>query len=36
MFLGFHMYCLSPPLESPPEGSWDCKSCIDTFYGGKK
>lgn len=32
---GFHMYCLSPPLENPPEGSWDCKSCIETFYTKK-
>ncbi|CRK94790.1 CLUMA_CG008284, isoform A [Clunio marinus] len=32
---GFHMYCLSPPLENPPEGSWDCKSCIETFYSKK-
>lgn len=30
------MYCLSPPLENPPEGSWDCKSCIETFYTNKK
>lgn len=33
--LGFHMYCLSPPLENPPEGSWDCKLCIETFYKHK-
>ncbi|XP_070497908.1 zinc finger protein ubi-d4 [Chironomus tepperi] len=32
---GFHMYCLSPPLTQPPEGSWDCKSCIETFYKNK-
>ncbi|KAG5673916.1 hypothetical protein PVAND_003917 [Polypedilum vanderplanki] len=32
---GFHMYCLSPPLNQPPEGSWDCKSCIETFYKNK-
>ncbi|KAK9881516.1 hypothetical protein WA026_016396 [Henosepilachna vigintioctopunctata] len=29
---GYHMYCLSPPLENPPEGSWSCKLCIDLFH----
>ncbi|KAH8265684.1 hypothetical protein KR026_001191 [Drosophila bipectinata] len=29
---GYHMYCLSPPLITPPEGSWSCKLCIDEFH----
>lgn len=24
---GYHMYCLSPPLAEPPEGSWSCHLC---------
>ncbi|XP_003746731.1 zinc finger protein DPF3 [Galendromus occidentalis] len=24
---GYHMYCLSPPLKEPPEGSWSCHLC---------
>ncbi|XP_078592045.1 zinc finger protein DPF3-like isoform X9 [Branchiostoma floridae x Branchiostoma japonicum] len=30
---GYHMYCLSPPLSSPPEGSWICKLCEDERKG---
>ncbi|GJQ77849.1 hypothetical protein Trydic_g16104 [Trypoxylus dichotomus] len=29
---GYHMYCLSPPLTTPPEGSWSCKLCISEFH----
>ncbi|XP_066249951.1 zinc finger protein ubi-d4 A isoform X1 [Euwallacea similis] len=29
---GYHMYCLTPPLENPPEGSWSCKLCIEQFH----
>ncbi|KAF2898828.1 hypothetical protein ILUMI_07346 [Ignelater luminosus] len=29
---GYHMYCLTPPLNTPPEGSWSCKLCIDQFH----
>ncbi|XP_050301368.1 zinc finger protein ubi-d4 B-like isoform X2 [Anthonomus grandis grandis] len=29
---GYHMYCLSPPLENPPEGSWSCRLCIEQFH----
>ncbi|XP_058460114.1 zinc finger protein DPF3 [Malaya genurostris] len=29
---GYHMYCLSPPLISPPEGSWSCKLCTQEFH----
>eukprot|EP01119_Soliformovum_irregulare_P011430 TRINITY_DN2856_c0_g1_i7.p1 TRINITY_DN2856_c0_g1~~TRINITY_DN2856_c0_g1_i7.p1 ORF type:complete len:571 (-),score=124.70 TRINITY_DN2856_c0_g1_i7:66-1778(-) len=25
--LGFHTYCLDPPLEAIPEGSWFCATC---------
>ena len=24
---GYHMYCLDPPMEEPPEGSWICVLC---------
>ena len=24
---GYHMYCLQPPMEEPPEGSWICNLC---------
>ena len=24
---GWHMYCLDPPLEEIPEGSWYCPTC---------
>lgn len=33
---GYHMYCLSPPLTVPPEGSWSCKLCIEEFHSDKK
>ncbi|XP_067007494.2 zinc finger protein ubi-d4 isoform X2 [Anabrus simplex] len=29
---GYHMYCLAPPLTSPPEGSWSCHLCIAEFH----
>ncbi|XP_051165915.1 zinc finger protein ubi-d4 isoform X6 [Leptopilina boulardi] len=29
---GYHMYCLSPPLSSPPEGSWSCSLCLAEFH----
>lgn len=32
---GYHMYCLMPALEQPPEGSWSCKLCTDQFHTGK-
>ncbi|XP_022090948.1 zinc finger protein DPF3-like isoform X2 [Acanthaster planci] len=25
---GYHMYCLKPPMSSPPEGSWICDLCM--------
>ncbi|XP_050312938.1 PHD and RING finger domain-containing protein 1-like [Anthonomus grandis grandis] len=25
--LGFHLYCLTPPLDEVPEGSWYCTQC---------
>lgn len=33
---GYHMYCLSPPLTNPPEGSWSCKLCNEEFHSNKK
>ncbi|EDW72090.1 uncharacterized protein Dwil_GK10624 [Drosophila willistoni] len=32
---GYHMYCLSPPLVTPPEGSWSCKLCMEEFHKHK-
>ncbi|XP_046751650.1 zinc finger protein ubi-d4 A isoform X2 [Diprion similis] len=29
---GYHMYCLAPPLASPPEGSWSCQLCLAEFH----
>uniref|UniRef100_UPI00358EC808 zinc finger protein ubi-d4 n=1 Tax=Myxine glutinosa TaxID=7769 RepID=UPI00358EC808 len=26
---GYHMYCLSPPMSEPPEGSWSCHLCLE-------
>jgi len=28
---GFHLYCLSPPLKSPPEADWSCHLCLLAF-----
>ncbi|XP_065833455.1 zinc finger protein ubi-d4-like [Oscarella lobularis] len=25
---GYHMYCLNPPMDKPPDGHWRCKLCI--------
>jgi hypothetical protein len=25
---GYHIYCLSPPLASVPEGKWHCPACV--------
>ncbi|XP_026476875.1 zinc finger protein ubi-d4 isoform X1 [Ctenocephalides felis] len=29
---GYHMYCLKPPLATPPEGSWSCHLCLTEFH----
>lgn len=29
---GYHMYCLAPPLATPPEGSWSCRLCLVEFH----
>ncbi|CAG0914591.1 unnamed protein product [Notodromas monacha] len=29
---GYHMYCLRPPLEAPPDGSWSCELCVKEFH----
>uniref|UniRef100_A0A4W4F5L4 D4, zinc and double PHD fingers family 2 n=1 Tax=Electrophorus electricus TaxID=8005 RepID=A0A4W4F5L4_ELEEL len=26
---GYHMYCLTPPMSEPPEGSWSCHLCLE-------
>lgn len=25
---GYHLYCLSPPLDNVPEGDWFCPACV--------
>ncbi|KAL0811846.1 hypothetical protein ABMA28_009273 [Loxostege sticticalis] len=32
---GYHMYCLAPPLDTPPEGSWSCALCIKQFHSSE-
>lgn len=32
---GYHMYCLTPPLTTPPEGLWSCNICNKEFHSGK-
>lgn len=32
---GFHMFCLNPPLEEAPEGSWSCHLCVVEFHSGE-
>ncbi|XP_015790346.1 zinc finger protein ubi-d4 [Tetranychus urticae] len=32
---GYHMYCLTPPLSEPPEGSWSCHLCIEEYQKSK-
>jgi len=27
---GWHMFCLSPPIETVPDGEWVCPSCISS------
>jgi len=29
---GYHTYCLQPPLESVPEGTWLCPMCVKGGY----
>ena len=26
--MGYHIYCLSPPLATVPEGQWQCPACV--------
>ena len=33
---GYHIYCLSPPLKSIPEGNWVCASCALCSSCGSK
>ncbi|KAI6660856.1 hypothetical protein LOD99_13580 [Oopsacas minuta] len=30
--VGFHIFCLYPPLESVPPGEWRCPGCIHKLY----
>ncbi|KAK1939647.1 hypothetical protein X943_001917 [Babesia divergens] len=27
--LGYHIFCLDPPLDSVPQGDWFCKACLE-------
>lgn len=27
-FVGFHMFCLDPPLSAIPKGQWFCHTCL--------
>ncbi|CAL4082531.1 unnamed protein product, partial [Meganyctiphanes norvegica] len=29
---GYHLYCLNPPLQEPPEGEWSCHLCVQEFH----
>ncbi|KAK8739071.1 hypothetical protein OTU49_003459 [Cherax quadricarinatus] len=29
---GYHLYCLHPPLQEPPEGEWSCDLCLQQFH----
>lgn len=29
------MYCLTPPISEPPEGSWSCHLCIEQYHKPK-
>jgi len=29
--MGYHLYCLQPPLSIPPEGNWSCSRCRIEF-----
>ncbi|XP_066977759.1 zinc finger protein ubi-d4 B-like isoform X11 [Macrobrachium rosenbergii] len=29
---GYHLYCLRPPLQEPPEGEWSCDLCLQQFH----
>jgi hypothetical protein len=31
--LGFHTYCLDPPLADLPEGDWYARACLVAFVG---
>lgn len=33
---GYHMYCLDPPLDKPPDGSWSCSLCIEEYHSADK
>ena len=28
----FHLVCLEPPLDKPPEGWWPCPVCVSVFF----
>ena len=28
---GYHMYCLTPPINEAPEGDWNCELCFKEF-----
>lgn len=30
--LGFHMYCINPPLNTVPRGLWECERCQPNIF----
>ncbi|KAJ9110843.1 hypothetical protein QFC19_001352 [Naganishia cerealis] len=32
---GWHSYCLDPPLDKPPKGTWKCPMCMGTPFPSK-
>ena len=30
---GYHIYCLTPPLQAIPKGDWSCASCLEPSPG---
>lgn len=36
MGTGWHLDCMVPPLENPPEGAWHCPACPDLIPEGQE
>uniref|UniRef100_A0A6G1S5X2 Zinc finger protein DPF3 n=1 Tax=Aceria tosichella TaxID=561515 RepID=A0A6G1S5X2_9ACAR len=32
---GYHVYCLNPPLDKPPDGNWSCTLCMEEYHSGE-
>eukprot|EP00026_Physarum_polycephalum_P007071 Phypoly_transcript_07124.p1 GENE.Phypoly_transcript_07124~~Phypoly_transcript_07124.p1 ORF type:complete len:533 (+),score=111.78 Phypoly_transcript_07124:62-1660(+) len=33
---GYHTFCISPPLNRPPQGGWRCQDCVQCVHCGAK